>query len=383
MVGGCSLLRHSNFFTVTVDSILDDKLWIKTCSADTGVVPRTCIDYWASPWIVPDPDPPEFQPTINKLYVTVGNLDLSAGTGLAEVEAKWNHWPGFAPYDSWPDVDPSNPSIPIANILPGGTETVEFTGWEIPDIFTDNHICTFAQAYRSGEPRSPAWDVINNNNVAQRNHRAASASSPYTTTLDLNNPTNKTITYKFYMEPPNMNWVCTLCDASYIEDGKVVTPVMIPPGEEINLNLTINLPPGEDSGTVTIQYIVEGYERIYPDISYFGFDVYRDAVPPVIEITRPKGIYLFDKELIPLPFDFALVIGPITINANATDEESGMNRVEFYVDNEHRGTDYEEPYEWLWGNSTGFFGKHSIKAKAYDHAENSISSKEITVLKFL
>lgn len=389
MVAGCQIVRQSNFFMITTDAVADDMVWIQTCDADTGSIPRTGLRVWESPWIESEPDPPEYMPTANKLHVEVGNLDPTNPTGPVEVTARWQPYPGFCPIDEWPKVEPGNPIKHISDILGGDTETVTFSNWYIPDAFPENedhgedHICVVAQAWRNVlEPFDDMFDVIGNNNIGQKNMHPVAASSPYTTIFKFNNPTNKTISAKFYAETPNMDWTVVLCEPCYIEDGKVVTPLMIPPGENISLNLTINLPPEEDSGTVTIQYIVEGYDYIYPDISYFTFDVYRDTAPPVIEVTRPKGIYLLEKELIPLPFDLALVIGAVTIKADASDGESGISRVEFYVGDELIGTDYEEPYECLWKNTSGLFGKHIIKAKAYDEAENSINSNEIKVWRF-
>ena len=56
-----------------------------------------------------------------------------------------------------------------------------------------------------------------------------------------------------------------------------------------------------------------------------------------------------------------------------------INRVEFYVDDELKATDYNEPYVYSW-NSIAFF-THRIKAVAYDENENN-AFDEITVWKF-
>jgi hypothetical protein len=107
--------------------------------------------------------------------------------------------------------------------------------------------------------------------------------------------------------------------------------------------------------------------------------IIEDNTPPTIELIQPREgyLYIFDREIIPIPL--TIVIGPITIEVEAHDEESGMDRAEFYIDDELRYTDYEEPYEWLWDETV--FERHTIKVIAYDNAGNS-GSDEIDVIIF-
>ncbi|HID25416.1 MAG TPA: hypothetical protein EYP23_03005 [Thermoplasmata archaeon] len=62
------------------------------------------------------------------------------------------------------------------------------------------------------------------------------------------------------------------------------------------------------------------------------------------------------------------------------DNESGVNRVEFYLDCVLKVSDNTPPYVWTW--STPSFFKHTLKAVAYDKAENH-DSDEVTVWRFL
>ncbi len=64
---------------------------------------------------------------------------------------------------------------------------------------------------------------------------------------------------------------------------------------------------------------------------------------------------------------------------NATDDDSGIDRVEFYVNNQLLGNDTTAPYSWLW-NQTAFF-RQILTVKAFDKAGN-YNSKEIEVWKF-
>ncbi|MEA2055463.1 MAG: Ig-like domain-containing protein, partial [Candidatus Thermoplasmatota archaeon] len=87
--------------------------------------------------------------------------------------------------------------------------------------------------------------------------------------------------------------------------------------------------------------------------------------PPVINITAPVGGLYFGKLHLFPDLPFTVILGSINITANATDD-TGIERVEFYIDNETapRYTDYEAPYNWTWDEKVFF--KHEIKVIAYD-----------------
>ncbi|HHH80287.1 MAG TPA: hypothetical protein ENL13_05240 [Thermoplasmatales archaeon] len=97
--------------------------------------------------------------------------------------------------------------------------------------------------------------------------------------------------------------------------------------------------------------------------------------PPEIKIIDPtKAVYLKNHKIIPFPV--TVVIGSITIKADVFRGEA--EKVEFYVDNKLKETVYNEPYSWVWSETT--FGKHVVKTVAYDIVENQ-ASDEITVWK--
>jgi len=103
-----------------------------------------------------------------------------------------------------------------------------------------------------------------------------------------------------------------------------------------------------------------------------GFDV-----PPIVNLTKPeKSLYVYNRRI--LPFFIPLIIGKITIEANATDNFH-VDRVEFYIDDVLQANDTTEPYSWTWNSKTLF--SHTIKVIAYDNAFKS-DSDEITVWKF-
>ncbi|HEC81544.1 MAG TPA: hypothetical protein ENI42_03855 [Thermoplasmatales archaeon] len=102
------------------------------------------------------------------------------------------------------------------------------------------------------------------------------------------------------------------------------------------------------SGTFTVQvYIMEEQQPI----------------PPTVEIVKPEKnkLYFRDKPVIRILR--TIIIGPVTIEANATDD-GYIWKVEFFIDDTLKYTDYSAPYSWLWNETV--FGKHTIKVKAYD-----------------
>lgn len=103
-----------------------------------------------------------------------------------------------------------------------------------------------------------------------------------------------------------------------------------------------------------------------------------DTTIPVVKIIKPvNGLYLMNMKI--LPFFKPLIIGSIEIQVNATDNSSGINRVEFYIDAKLMNQTSIEPYHWTW-TKLAFF-KHTITVKAYDNAEN-VGQAEIIVSRF-
>jgi len=106
-------------------------------------------------------------------------------------------------------------------------------------------------------------------------------------------------------------------------------------------------------------------------------------IPPAVEITEPEEgfVYIADKKIIKrLFFPEPLIIGKKTVIVNAIDDQSGIAKVEFYVDDEYQEFVSSSPYAWTL--KRGFSDKHKlvIKAIAYDCSGN-IDSANITVYK--
>jgi len=98
-----------------------------------------------------------------------------------------------------------------------------------------------------------------------------------------------------------------------------------------------------------------------------------DTKAPNVKITKPKfGLYLFNIKILPRIFRITKVIGTITIEANSTDADSGIEKVEFYINGIFVGNDTSEPYTFNWNwIRPRLFHLFIIKAIAYDNAGNT------------
>ena len=98
-----------------------------------------------------------------------------------------------------------------------------------------------------------------------------------------------------------------------------------------------------------------------------------DKTNPSVYIEEPSAnyLYVFDRKIAPLKH--TIILGKAPITANASDETSQIEKVEFYIDGELKHTAYEEPYEWHWDENA--FGRHSIRVVAYDSAGNTASDE--------
>jgi len=112
--------------------------------------------------------------------------------------------------------------------------------------------------------------------------------------------------------------------------------------------------------------------------------------PPFVEIQTPHfaTFWIFGRELPypgrPLMDEPAIIIGNMYAAVYAVDDESGIQKVEFYLDNTLAATK-TEPQE---GRNIYYFpgvigscrlGFHEITAKAYDNAGNNATSNPVKI----
>jgi hypothetical protein len=129
---------------------------------------------------------------------------------------------------------------------------------------------------------------------------------------------------------------------------------------------------------------------IFPDYWWSaGFDNLfirgeKDNDPPDLKIKKPeKALYLFNKKILPRFFRITKIVGTVTIEINATDVSSGIEKVEFYINGKYMANDTTEPYTFNWrGSRPRLFHLFLIKVIAYDNAGNS-NIEKMLVRKFL
>jgi uncharacterized repeat protein (TIGR02543 family) len=124
---------------------------------------------------------------------------------------------------------------------------------------------------------------------------------------------------------------------------------------------------------------MDGNKTITAHFVYNGDDMN----PPVIEITRPTndGFYIFNQFILPFKMlGMPIIVQMITLEANASDNESGIEQVEFFVDGLPVGTDTSTPYSCDWREIRS--GKHTITATATDNAGNTATTQDLVVFKW-
>lgn len=110
----------------------------------------------------------------------------------------------------------------------------------------------------------------------------------------------------------------------------------------------------------------------------FTTEILGDTTPPIVQITKPvNAIYIRNDKV--LPFVTPLVFFAIDVEVTASDNESGIALVEFYVGNTLKANDTSAPYSWTWSERSFF--KYTLKVIAYDNVGHH-TEKEITVWKF-
>lgn len=109
-----------------------------------------------------------------------------------------------------------------------------------------------------------------------------------------------------------------------------------------------------------------------------------EDLPPQVEITKPtKALYIFNYKIMSRFFGNPIILGKIDITVDVADD-SGIKKVEFYIDDELRMVDQSSPYIYTWTRDRmSIFGhKHTIKVVAFDNAGNS-AIKNIKTFKIL
>jgi hypothetical protein len=126
----------------------------------------------------------------------------------------------------------------------------------------------------------------------------------------------------------------------------------------------------------------------------YGFTLYGDPSmtltnnktdhnPPTVRIEKPRGhLYLFDKELLPLSSDRPIILGDISVTFSASDDETGIEKSDIFVDNQLKNTIEEKQYTWLWNETA--VGTHTLHIKSYDNAGNeAVDEVNVWIMNFV
>jgi len=81
-----------------------------------------------------------------------------------------------------------------------------------------------------------------------------------------------------------------------------------------------------------------------------------DIIAPTISLNNPSNQGPFS--------------GNVLISADASDNESGINKVGFYIDNDLIDTKYNEPFETTWNTISYPNGSYTVLTRAFDNAQN-------------
>jgi len=113
------------------------------------------------------------------------------------------------------------------------------------------------------------------------------------------------------------------------------------------------------------------------DIDSNSATITADNTNPELNIYKPVGgLYFFNTRLLPL--SRTIIIGAITIELDTVDN-NGIDRAEFYIDNELEKTVTKEPFEWYTNLPKG---QHRLEILVYDYAGNK-ATQTVDILKVL
>jgi outer membrane protein assembly factor BamB len=90
--------------------------------------------------------------------------------------------------------------------------------------------------------------------------------------------------------------------------------------------------------------------------------------PPTVWYIKPiHALYIANIKILPLlgPRYYAIVIGRITVKADASHPLLDIDRIEFYVDSVLQSTDRTPPYTWTWDTRYFQIRTHTLGIKAY------------------
>jgi hypothetical protein len=171
--------------------------------------------------------------------------------------------------------------------------------------------------------------------------------------------------------------------------------IQVPVNKNISLTRIVDISEFDDENLMIFAVVFNSETHFKysqpPDKNQFNAH-YVDAVdattvvedgnlPPEVGIQTPsaKYLYRFGKQIRKTLTGNTILLGRTTLVAYASDD-SHIEKVEFYIDDELMQTVTNEPYEWFWHQFT--IGKKTITVQAYDD-QGKTASATIDVLVFM
>jgi len=250
---------------------------------------------------------------------------------------------------------PTNPppkvasNISTSDFSPGTLEYFTYYYWRI--IAWDDH---------DHQTSGPLWRFRTMNKV---NHPPNAPSNPFPSDGATEIPIN-----------------VELCWTGGDPDGDFVTydvyfGVSFPlPKVKSNISSPCHTVGNLDYGTKYYWKIVAWDYQTSNSSEVWSFTTKRDVTKPSLAIISPKEGYLQVNLGNTIVFKFpifirTILVGQIDVTATATDTQSGMDRVEIWIDQERKANLTAPPYSWTW-EERGFGFSYQITVKAYDNAGN-------------
>jgi len=123
-------------------------------------------------------------------------------------------------------------------------------------------------------------------------------------------------------------------------------------------------------------FVVVNANRYFESMENYEFleQLFYDSNPS-ITIEKPKQGYLYfsDSEILPHPFGKTIIFGKITIEIDAYDDTSEIDRVDIYLDDVFKVSLTGPYYEWMLDEK--IFFKHKLKVVAYDKIGNNATDE--------
>jgi len=251
------------------------------------------------------------------------------------------------------DIFVTVPGVPPGEVIVSTFWTPEITG----------HCCIQVEIFHPSDSNI-------GNNLGQENTDVHPIKSPAEVSFNVENPTNTTALVALEVIQSGGEEEAEELWGSIIERPY---PQILSPGENQTATLTV-YPPDDvkvgETRTFEITGTIEG--KVIGGIQV--------RTVKLMELIKPKEgyLYIFDRGLIPI--GTTLIIGSITVEVDADDMEDGIDRVEFYINNELESTDNSAPYIFAWDKIA--FGTRTLKTVAYSNSGIS-AEEEIQVIKIL